>query len=59
MARWEVTLHIEQDATLVVEAPEDATEQALTNLALRALDDSGGDQWATHTAWSDTRRLED
>lgn len=55
--RYEVVLHCEQTATLVVTAPEDATEQDLTQRALALLDESGGAEWETHTAYTDTRVL--
>jgi hypothetical protein len=56
MTAIEVTLHIEQDATVWVEADEGASEKELTRLALARLDESGGAEWRTHTAWLDRGR---
>lgn len=43
-----VTLYHEQTATLRVLAPEGTSENVLTELALRELDDSGGAEWETN-----------
>lgn len=56
MAHYEVTLHTEQQATVVVEIADvptdyDARERALREAALAKLDESGGAEWETASAW--------
>ena len=54
----EVVLHCEQTATLIVTAPEDATESDLTERALCLLDESGGAEWVSD-CYTETRVLRD
>ena len=56
MAIIEVTLHVEQNATVQVEADPSASDAELTRLALMRLDETGGAEWETHTAWLDRGR---
>jgi hypothetical protein len=56
MAIIEVTLHVEQNATVQVEADPGASDAELTHLALMRLDETGGAEWETHTAWLDRGR---
>ena len=58
MKRYEVTLHNTQKATVVVEAGDPITEQQLTYLALRKLDESGGAEWE-NDGFVETRELPD
>lgn len=47
MATFVVRLETHQYADVTVTAPEGSDTGTLTQLALRALDDSGGDEWRT------------
>lgn len=63
MAHYEVTLHTEQQATVVVEIADvptdyDARERALREAALAKLDESGGAEWETASAYADWQRVE-
>lgn len=53
--RTVVTLHTEQEATLTVDAPEGSSKDELTRLALLELDRSGGAEWQTVLAWTETQ----
>ena len=52
--RHEVTLHVEQRATVIVEADPEASRDDLTRLALLELDKSGGTEWITEIAWTES-----
>lgn len=58
MAHYEVTLHTEQQATVVVEIADvptdyDARERALREAALAKLDESGGAEWESTGGFAD------
>jgi hypothetical protein len=57
MTRWRVHLSTVQEATLEVDAPGDATDDVLRELALQKLDDSAGAEWETTEGTESFRRI--
>jgi hypothetical protein len=57
LSRFRVTLMTEMEAEVVVVAPENAPEDVLRDLALRALDESGGAEWGTTFGHTETSYL--
>lgn len=63
MPHYEVTLHTEQEATVVVyldgdlPAERDARDAVLREAALAKLDESGGAEWETTNAWESSIAL--